>query len=118
MPLLVWLVKLLGAEGAAITWIALNAGYVLIQVPVMHRRLLRSEMWRWYAEDIGLPILVCGLVAALMAWVMPSSDGWKQIGWLAGAGVILFLAALASAPAPRQWLKGFWYERIVPSMPF
>jgi O-antigen/teichoic acid export membrane protein len=106
VPLLVWLVILWGAEGAAVAWIALNVGYVLIQVPLMHRRLLRSEMWRWYSEDIGLPILVCGLVAALMAWLMPAFGGWKQIGWLAGTGILLFLAALVSAPAPRQWCKG------------
>jgi len=113
VPLLVWLVKLWGAEGAAIALIALNVGYILIEVPVMHRRLLPSEMWRWYTVDVGLPILVCGLVAAVMAWLMPACGGWEQVIWLAGTGALLCLAALVSSPAPRQWLKVFWYERIV-----
>ena len=47
VPLLLYLVPLLGAKGAALCWLLLTLGYFLIEVPVMHRRLLRGTQWRW-----------------------------------------------------------------------
>jgi hypothetical protein len=37
----------------------------LFEIPVMHHRLLRKEMWRWYLQDVCLPLAVCILVAGL-----------------------------------------------------
>jgi O-antigen/teichoic acid export membrane protein len=34
-----------GAPGAAWVWLVLNAGYLVFNVPIMHRRLLRGELW-------------------------------------------------------------------------
>lgn len=38
--------------GAAVTWIALNIGYFLISVSIMHRGLLPNEKWNWYKNDV------------------------------------------------------------------
>src|SRR6185503_10604803 len=57
IPLLVVAISYYGTLGAAAVWIALNSGYVLIQLKIMHRRLLKGEQWRWYFEDVGLPML-------------------------------------------------------------
>ena len=47
-----------GALGAAYVWVALNLAYLLVATPLMHRKLLSSEMWRWYRLDILFPLLV------------------------------------------------------------
>lgn len=56
------LTALYGAVGGAIMWLALNAIYLAIGVPLTHRRLLRGEARRWYIEDVGLPSLAAVLV--------------------------------------------------------
>jgi hypothetical protein len=48
--------------GAASAWVALTLSYLLIEVPMMHRRLLPDSLWRWYGQDIALPALICIIV--------------------------------------------------------
>ena len=45
-----------GAEGAAWVWVSLNAGYVLIGIHFMYRRILSTEKWKWYIHDLMLPL--------------------------------------------------------------
>jgi O-antigen/teichoic acid export membrane protein len=51
-----------GSIGAAGVWILLNIGYLTISVQVMHRQLLKKEKWRWYANDIGKPLIIILLI--------------------------------------------------------
>lgn len=46
-----------GAIGATFVWLTLNAGYVLISQPLMHRILLKGELWRWYWNDTLRPMI-------------------------------------------------------------
>ena len=75
IPLLVVAISYYGALGAAAVWIALNSGYVLISLQIMHRRLLKGEQWRWYFEDVGLPMVatlsVIGIGRLLIHDLMP-----------------------------------------------
>jgi O-antigen/teichoic acid export membrane protein len=57
IPLLVVAISYYGVTGAAAIWIALNSGYVLISLQIMHQRLLKGEQWRWYIYDVGLPLV-------------------------------------------------------------
>jgi O-antigen/teichoic acid export membrane protein len=63
VPLTIYTTTHYGAAGAASIWLLLNVGYVVFEIPIMHRRLLRNEMWRWYGQDIGVP-LIAGLFFA------------------------------------------------------
>jgi O-antigen/teichoic acid export membrane protein len=58
LPAIMLTVPRAGAEAAAWIWICLNAGYVLMQIPLMHRRILKGEMRSWYLRDVGLPAVV------------------------------------------------------------
>jgi O-antigen/teichoic acid export membrane protein len=62
MPMLFILVRQFGTVGAASAWVALTLSYLLIEVPMMHRRLLPDSLWRWYGQDIALPALICIIV--------------------------------------------------------
>jgi O-antigen/teichoic acid export membrane protein len=55
-PLIFILTKWYGAVGGAIAWLILNLGYVLLEIPVMHSKLLKGEKWKWYWNDVCVPI--------------------------------------------------------------
>jgi O-antigen/teichoic acid export membrane protein len=62
MPLILWVVPRYGAIGAAWVWVILNAGYVFFIIYYMHRKILIEEKWRWYIQDIAIPLLTCSAV--------------------------------------------------------
>jgi len=64
-PLIVYLTSQYGAVGGASVWVIINSGYVLITIPFMHRRILISEKWRWYWQDVSLPLVASLIVAGL-----------------------------------------------------
>ncbi|HET9405082.1 MAG TPA: oligosaccharide flippase family protein, partial [Burkholderiales bacterium] len=65
VPLLILLADAYGGRGAALAWIALNAAYLVVVIPLMHRRLIRHSMGQWYLGDIGLPGGLCLGIGAL-----------------------------------------------------
>jgi O-antigen/teichoic acid export membrane protein len=109
-PLLVVVTPYYGVLGAGAVWVALNFGYVLITLQLMHRRLLRGEGWRWYLEDTGLPLVTVWLVAGIGRWLLPTGKS-VTILLLSLAGVYgcTFIAAVLAAPCIRTWL---WRQRI------
>lgn len=64
LPLIVYMTITFGAIGAASSWLILNIGYVFLEVPIMHRRLLRRDKWRWYRQDVFMPLFVASVIAA------------------------------------------------------
>ena len=71
VPAIIYMTKWYGPVGAASVWIALNCMYILITVQFMHRRLLPEEKWRWYVQDLGMPIGLTLLVAMAWAFFLP-----------------------------------------------
>ena len=63
VPLIIYMTTRFGAIGAAFVWLGLTTAYVIFEVPIMHQRLLPKEKWRWYWQDVGVP-LVAGLITA------------------------------------------------------
>jgi O-antigen/teichoic acid export membrane protein len=92
-----------GAPGAAAVWLVLNAGYLVFNVPIMHRRLLRGELWRWYRDDLVGPASGAILVALVGRALMPaSSSSWLVAAWIGGVGLLTLAtsALLASQVRP------------------
>ena len=89
----IWLLALtFGSIGAASAWVLLNTGYVLIVIPLMHRRILRGQLADWYFRDVGLPALASiAAVLALDALGPPIREGVE--------GVITLVAIYATATA-------------------
>jgi len=88
MPALFWAVPRYGAIGAAWVWVALNLGYLVFTISFMHRRLLPTEKWRWYWQDVAVPLACAATIAGLCRWAMP-----EGLGRLATAGALLFTSA-------------------------
>jgi len=105
MPLLFWLVSLYGATGAAIVWIILNAGYFFIEIPIMHSRILKNDMWLWYVKDNGLPFVAVILVTSLSALLMPFTGSfYLSLIWIALTGLISLLASTLTVPLGREYV--------------
>lgn len=111
-PLIVLLSVCYGAEGAAMAWVMLNLGVVLISVQIAHARLLPGEIRRWFLDDIGRP-LAAAVPVVLVARLLISPEMTRP-------GLFLCLAALAfvtlvcsalAAPDLRQSMVKWVLER-------
>lgn len=76
VPLTIYTTARYGAAGAASLWLLLNVGYVVFEIPIMHRRLLRNEMWRWYGQDVGAPLIAGLLFAGLGRYFFHGSGSY------------------------------------------
>jgi hypothetical protein len=116
-PAILWVVPRYGSEGAAWVWVSLNAGYVLLGIHFMYRKILTSEKWRWYSQDVIKPLFFATLPASMSAWFMPEQMSiLAQFAWLfIASGLTLTFAAL-SARSVREpvlaYIRGF-YRRIM-----
>ena len=79
VPTLVILTHIYGMIAGGIVWALLNHGYFIFAIPIMHGRILKKEMWRWYLYDTGLPF-VAALAPALIGKLLfsdASSTTWR-----------------------------------------
>lgn len=106
VPAILWATPRYGAEGAAWVWVSLNAGYVLIGIHFMYRRILGTEKWRWYAQDVFSPLIV-GIAAASAAAHLWSTESGNlaDLRLIAFAALLTLFATLAVATRPRQFIK-------------
>jgi O-antigen/teichoic acid export membrane protein len=113
IPAIVWIVPIYGAIGAAWVWVTLNAGYILFAIYFMHRRLLPTEKWRWYRQDVAVPLVAAAGTAWLCRWALPDNPGrLGELGViLLSSGCVLIAAALA-APLVRQQLSRHVPDRL------
>jgi O-antigen/teichoic acid export membrane protein len=98
VPAILLVVPAYGAIGAAWLWVLLNAGSMMIVIPLMHRRLLPSDKWRWYFQDVALPLAAATATTFLCRWAMPRDLG--KLGefsvLLIGSACILLSSALVA----------------------
>ncbi len=104
-PMMTIMVHFWGGIGAPIAWIILNSGYVLIYVPFMHTRLLKTEMMRWYWVDVGLPLLASSFIAGLARLLIPSrSSNYTTLSYISLTFLICLVVAAVVSPSTRGWL--------------
>ena len=108
VPLMLWMVNLYGAVGASIVWIILNSGYIFILIPIMHRRVLKSEMWKWYSIDFSFPMIITFMVGYISYIAMPL-DLSKYLGlsWVAVTYLIGLLILGLILPFIREKITHF-----------
>ena len=105
-PMIYFLAIRYGVVGAASAWVILNTGYVLICIQIMHTRLLKGEQWRWYFNDVGIPLLAAFSTTLVLRLFMPV--GMSRLTMLIYLGCISTTTLLASAVATtvtRQWIN-------------
>jgi hypothetical protein len=105
VPLIIYMTMRYGAVGAASIWFVLNMGMFFFEIPIMHRRLLRKEKWRWYLQDVCLPLAVCIFVAGtgriFMSEPMPQ---FKMVLYLVIVSILTLGITALATPVTRTWL--------------
>jgi O-antigen/teichoic acid export membrane protein len=113
VPLVVMLGRSYGPLGAASGWTILNAGYVVVLVPAMHRRVLRGHALRWYVGDVLAPLAGAALVLLPVRLAVALPDArWPLLAALGVAGVFSAIAAGAMAPSVRARAIGWARVRL------
>lgn len=100
VPLIIVLTKWYGVVGAASVWVILNLGYMFISLPIMHRRLLPAEKWRWYFSDVGRPLFAAVAIAIIGRYVI--QPDWSPVLLIASMVVVSAATLLASALSANQ----------------
>ncbi len=113
VPAILWAVPSYGAIGAARIWVILNTGYLIFDIPLMHRRLLPAEKWRWYAQDVAAPIAAAVVAVLLCRWLMPRDlSKFGELSVLAISSTCVLAAATLAAPMVRDQLARYLPARI------
>jgi O-antigen/teichoic acid export membrane protein len=90
-----------GVLAGAWCWIGLNASYLVIMVPLMHRRLLPGQMGWWFWAAIG-PSLLCLAVYGVSAAVgNPLTGRLLPLAQPAMTAILAWAAMLTAFPALR-----------------
>ena len=105
LPTIYLITTRFGAVGAASVWIALNGIYMLLGVPLTHKRILQGEMSRWYGVDIIPPLTAALIVTGIGRWLLSSSlQPIMSIISLMAILLASLTAAALAAPEMRNWL--------------
>jgi O-antigen/teichoic acid export membrane protein len=112
VPLIIYLTKMYGATGGAVSWLILNLSMVFFEIPIMHRRLLRHEKWRWYWQDVGFPFIMVLLIVSLgRSFSIETESQAMMMLYIILISLAALGVAVISAPELRPWL----YEQIIKS---
>jgi len=105
VPLIIFLAMQYGAVGASSAWVLLNIGYVIFEIPVMHRKILRKEMWRWYWQDVCLALVTSALVASFgRLLIQPPLSQEMMMFYLIIVSIFTFGIAVIVTPVTRTWI--------------
>ena len=105
VPTILWVVPAYGGIGAAWVWVVLNAGFLLFSIYFMHRRLLPTEKWLWYGQDVVVPLAVAIAAALFCRWLLPNDlSRVIELGALLACSGCVMIAAAAAAPLVRAQL--------------
>jgi O-antigen/teichoic acid export membrane protein len=99
VPALLWAVPREGVVAAAAVSVTMNLFYLLIGIPLMHRRLLKGAMWQWYVADLAMPAAAAMLACVPMLIIVQTSEPGR-LGWLAlllATGALSVTAAAMAA---------------------
>jgi len=103
IPLVISVTNSYGVVGAAALWPVLNVSYILIVIPIMHKRILKQEKWIWYWRDVICPALI--VVVIFIAGKSIVNENLINISGLTSLFFILVasvLGALYMAPLLRE----------------
>lgn len=110
-PLIIFMTANYGPIGAASVWLILNLGYVLFEIPLMHRRLLKEEKWRWYLQDVLLPIAVSIIVAASgKLFIHASMSQFALLIYLSTISLLTLAITAIVTPVTRSWLFVYLFK--------
>jgi O-antigen/teichoic acid export membrane protein len=108
VPAMIFMANHFSALGAALVWAGYNGGYLLASVAVVHRYVLRDDKWRWYFEDVGLPLSGALALGAMGRFLMPAPvSAWVGLLFLTGVYSLALAATSLLAPQIRATARDY-----------
>jgi O-antigen/teichoic acid export membrane protein len=94
-----------GAVGAATIWVILNSTYMVVMMPILFRRYLGTEKWKWYVKDVGYPFAGV-LVAGAVFWkILPGNlPAFTTLAYLGITLLMMVTTSIVLAPTVRSWV--------------
>ncbi len=94
IPAILLLTPKFGSIGAAWVWVGLNMGYFLISAYFLFQRIMPTEKWRWYIQDVLFPLVPATCVAIALSKVLHfGPNRWAQLGILLFASCLTVLVS-------------------------
>src|SRR5512133_1835572 len=91
-------------------WIILNTGYAFITLPLMHRKLLKNELLKWYLKDVASVLLVVIIILGLGRVLTPApslTNPVTSIIILCICTILSFGGATAATSIGREFIYRF-----------
>jgi len=111
VPLIIYMTTHYGAIGAAITWLVLHIGLFFIEIPIMHRKLLQTEKWHWYWQDVFIPLVACISVAGIgRIFISRPLTQLMILLYLIAIFALTLGASVIITPVTRKWVYEKWVK--------
>jgi len=105
VPLIFFMTKRFGAVGGASVWLILNSGYLVFTIYFMHRRLLIAEKWRWYWQDVCIPLAGSLIIAGLgRLFLIRTLSPLPMFFYLAFVSAATLTMAVMATSTTRIWV--------------
>jgi O-antigen/teichoic acid export membrane protein len=97
VPLILLAVPRFGIAGATAVWLVHGISDLTLGLWLMHRRLLRGDLMRWYREVLVKPFLTTAPLIAASCWLMPPDLGrWSGFAWATTTGLLACACAFVA----------------------
>ena len=106
LPAIFVMVPIYGPIAAAWIWVVLNGCHCLIGVHFMYRRILKTEKWAWYIQDVIIPASPAVATAMVVKMVFPEQIcGLCGVGALGATAILVFVSSALTLPNLRNVLR-------------
>jgi O-antigen/teichoic acid export membrane protein len=103
IPAIFVMVPIYGPIAASWIWVILNGGYCLIGVHFMYRRILKTEKWAWYIQDVLIPLFAASAIACVASLIFSSHvERVLLVPFIALTSVMSLGGAALAAPLVRR----------------
>ena len=114
IPALIWGTARYGATGAAYAWLVSNLAYLMLWVPVIHRRFMPGQHMQWLASDICIIAAPPMLAATMLHAAVALPENRLMLGLsLAAIGLLLMALAAAASPYARETCGHLWRRQVI-----
>jgi len=111
VPLLFWWTYKYSAIGASFVWLSVNAGYVLISLPIFYKRFLRGELGKWLKKDVALPLTAASILVLVAKYIQMQVIPGLNIIYFIILMLLTFLIYAFIIPELRQFRQRIKFKR-------
>jgi O-antigen/teichoic acid export membrane protein len=101
IPVLIMLIRSDGGLGAAWAWLLLNAACLVVDMPIIHSRYLKTEFGIWALWSLLIPAAISFGLFGAARFLMPKLSPWGATAAVAAIWTVTVLASALAMPRMR-----------------